>query len=160
LLHDLHSFPTRRSSDLRRTIHRRKSVYISDDAQCHHQFYRWCLLHISFVKGESGMVNIKNLFKTYNQQPVIEDVSVSTEKGTLTSFIGPNGAGKSTLISMISRLTARDSAETTVDGQEILKKKNNELAKKISLLTQSSAMHLKLTVRELGSFGRSPSSQG
>ncbi|HLR09035.1 MAG TPA: ABC transporter ATP-binding protein [Bacillota bacterium] len=106
------------------------------------------------------MVNIKNLFKTYNQQPVIEDVSVSIEKGTITSFIGPNGAGKSTLISMISRLIARDDGEITIDGEDILKKKNNELAKKISILKQSNAIHLKLTVRELVSFGRFPYSQG
>lgn len=50
------------------------------------------------------MVDLKSVFKRYNQKNVVEDVSVSIEKGTITSFIGPNGAGKSTLISMISRL--------------------------------------------------------
>lgn len=106
------------------------------------------------------MVDIKNVFKTYNQKKVIEDVSVKIEKGTITSFIGPNGAGKSTLISMVSRLIAKDDGEITIDGQDILKTKNNELAKKISILKQSNAINLKLTVRELVSFGRFPYSQG
>ncbi|GAB3790966.1 iron ABC transporter ATP-binding protein [Virgibacillus kimchii] len=106
------------------------------------------------------MVDIKNVFKTYNRKKVIEDVSVKIEKGTITSFIGPNGAGKSTLISMVSRLIARDDGDITIDGQDILKSKNNELAKKISILKQSNSINLKLTIRELVSFGRFPYSQG
>lgn len=106
------------------------------------------------------MVDIKNVFKLYNQKKVIEDVSLKIEKGTITSFIGPNGAGKSTLISMISRLIAKDEGSITIDGQDIMKTKNNELAKKISILKQSNAINLKLTVRELISFGRFPYSQG
>ncbi|PAV30581.1 iron ABC transporter ATP-binding protein [Virgibacillus profundi] len=106
------------------------------------------------------MVGIKNVFKSYNRKNVIEDVSLEIEKGTITSFIGPNGAGKSTLISMVSRLIAKDNGEITIDGEDILKTKNNELAKKISILKQSNAINLKLTVRELVSFGRFPYSQG
>lgn len=106
------------------------------------------------------MVDIKNVFKTYNQKNVIEDVSVSIEKGTITSFIGPNGAGKSTLISMVSRLIERDDGNITIDGKDILKSKDNELAKKISILKQSNSINLKLTIRELVSFGRFPYSQG
>lgn len=106
------------------------------------------------------MVNIKNVFKSYQSKPVIEDVSLEIEKGKITSFIGPNGAGKSTLISMISRLIVRDEGEISIDGIDILSVKNNELAKKISILKQSNQINLKLTVRELVSFGRFPYSQG
>ncbi|WP_077356505.1 iron ABC transporter ATP-binding protein [Virgibacillus halodenitrificans] len=106
------------------------------------------------------MVDIKNVFKAYNQKKVIEDVSVHIEKGKITSFIGPNGAGKSTLISMVSRLITKDGGEITIDGKDVLKTKNNEMAKKISILKQSNSINLKLTVRELVSFGRFPYSQG
>lgn len=106
------------------------------------------------------MVDIKSVFKKYNQKNVIEDVSVEIEKGTITSFIGPNGAGKSTLISMISRLIAKDDGEITIDGKDVMKSKGSELAKKISILKQSNAINLKLSVRELVSFGRFPYSQG
>ncbi|GAA0419782.1 MAG: ABC transporter ATP-binding protein [Bacillota bacterium] len=106
------------------------------------------------------MVDIKNVFKSYNQKKVIEDVSLNIEKGTITSFIGPNGAGKSTLISMVSRLIAKDNGNISIDGKDIMETKNNELAKKISILKQSNSINLKLTVRELVSFGRFPYSQG
>ncbi|NBJ70029.1 MULTISPECIES: ABC transporter ATP-binding protein [Clostridia] len=106
------------------------------------------------------MVDIKNVFKSFNQKKVIEDVSLTIEKGKITSFIGPNGAGKSTLISMVSRLITKDNGDISIDGQDIMKTKNNELAKKISILKQSNSINLKLTVRELVSFGRFPYSQG
>jgi len=106
------------------------------------------------------MVKIKSVSKVYNDKKVIKDVSLSIEKGTITSFIGPNGAGKSTLISMISRLIAQDGGEITIEGQDITKAKNGDLAKKISILKQSNSINLKLTIRELVSFGRFPYSQG
>jgi len=106
------------------------------------------------------MVDIKGVFKTYNKKTVIEDVSLTIPKGKITSFIGPNGAGKSTLISMVSRLIAKDEGIITIDGEDISKAKDSELARKISILKQSNTMNVKLTVRELISFGRFPYSQG
>ncbi|MBC5636904.1 MULTISPECIES: ABC transporter ATP-binding protein [Ornithinibacillus] len=106
------------------------------------------------------MVEVKNLLKTYNRKKVVDDVTLKIEKGTMTSFIGPNGAGKSTLISIITRLIAKDSGNIQIDGQDVLKTDSNELAKKISVLKQSNSINLKLTVRELVSFGRFPYSKG
>src|SRR5690625_1306867 len=106
------------------------------------------------------MVDIKSVFKAYNKKTVIDDVSLEIPKGKITSFIGPNGAGKSTLISMISRLIAKDEGIITVDGKDITETKDSELARKISILKQSNTMNVKLTIRELISFGRFPHSQG
>lgn len=106
------------------------------------------------------MVTLKRVSKSFAEKKVIEDISLTIEKGTITSFIGPNGAGKSTLISMISRLLANDSGEITIDGQNINKTKSDDLSKKISILKQSNAVNLKITVRELVSFGRFPHSKG
>lgn len=106
------------------------------------------------------MVNIKSVSKQYNDKSVIEDVSLKIERGTITSFIGPNGAGKSTLISMISRLISKDAGEITIDGEDIIDVKNGDLAKKISILKQANTTNVKLTVKELVSFGRFPHSQG
>lgn len=106
------------------------------------------------------MVDLKGVFKTYNKKTVIEDVNLSIQRGKITSFIGPNGAGKSTLISMVSRLIAKDEGIITIDGEDLSKSKDAELAKKISILKQSNTMNVKLTVKELVSFGRFPHSKG
>lgn len=106
------------------------------------------------------MVVVKNVTKTYGNKAVVEDVSVTIETGKITSFIGPNGAGKSTLLSVISRLIAQDTGEVLIEGKEIRQWKSNDLAKKISILKQSNHITVRLTVRELVSFGRFPYSQG
>src|SRR5699024_5723861 len=106
------------------------------------------------------MVDIKGVFKAYNKKPVIEDVSLSIPKGKITSFIGPNGAGKSTLISMISRHIAKDEGIITIDGEDITTSKDSEFARKISIHKHTNTMNVKLTVKELISFGRFPYSQG
>ncbi len=106
------------------------------------------------------MVVVKGVSKKYDNKNVVEDVSVEIEKGTITSFIGPNGAGKSTLISMISRLIAKDCGLISIDDKDLSECKSEELAKKISILKQSNHLNIRLTVRDLVSFGRFPYSKG
>lgn len=106
------------------------------------------------------MIEIKHVSKAYGSKKVVDDVSVSIAKGKVTSFIGPNGAGKSTLLSLISRLISKESGEVFIEGKEIRQYKSNELARKISILKQSNHINVRLTVRELVSFGRFPYSQG
>ncbi|MGG1879076.1 ABC transporter ATP-binding protein [Paenibacillus cisolokensis] len=106
------------------------------------------------------MIQVTNVSKDYGGKKVVDNVSITIPTGQITSFIGPNGAGKSTLLSMISRLTGKDTGQILVDGKEVSQWKSGDLAKKISILKQSNHISLRLTVRELVSFGRFPYSQG
>lgn len=106
------------------------------------------------------MVNVINVTKQYGGKEVIDNVSVNIQRGKITSFIGPNGAGKSTLLSMVSRLIDADSGEILIDNKNIIETNNNELAKKVSILKQTNHINIRLTIRDLVSFGRFPYSQG
>ncbi|MFC0015821.1 MULTISPECIES: ABC transporter ATP-binding protein [Allobacillus] len=106
------------------------------------------------------MIKVKNLSKKYNDKAVVNNVSVNIKKGKITSFIGPNGAGKSTLLSAVSRLIKHDVGEVMIDKKEINSWKSNELSKKVAILKQSNNLNVRLTIRELVSFGRFPYSQG
>ncbi|WP_286230666.1 iron ABC transporter ATP-binding protein [Neobacillus mesonae] len=106
------------------------------------------------------MIQVLSLSKFYGKKAVVEDVSVTIQPGKITSFIGPNGAGKSTLISMVSRLLDADTGEVLIDKADARKMKSNEFAKRVSILKQSNYMNVRLTIRELVSFGRFPYSKG
>jgi iron complex transport system ATP-binding protein len=106
------------------------------------------------------MVEVKNVSKQYGGKVVLEETSVTIQKGKITSFIGPNGAGKSTLLSIMSRLIKRDSGEIFIDGEEIGTCDSKELAKKMSILKQANQINIRLTIKDLVSFGRFPYSQG
>ena len=106
------------------------------------------------------MIEIKKLTKRFGKKNVVEKVSLTIETGKITSFIGPNGAGKSTLLSMVSRLLEADTGEVLLDQHNLKSWKSNELAKRVSILKQSNFTNVRLTVRELISFGRYPYSKG
>lgn len=106
------------------------------------------------------MIEVRNISKAYGKINVVYNVTTTIERGKITSFIGPNGAGKSTLLSIISRLIPKNSGEIIIDGKPLEKWNSSELARKVSILKQSNHINLKLTIRELVSFGRFPYSQG
>ncbi|URN92583.1 MAG: ABC transporter ATP-binding protein [Candidatus Pristimantibacillus lignocellulolyticus] len=106
------------------------------------------------------MIEVSNVTKMYGGKPVVDNVSLNIPQRQITSFIGPNGAGKSTLLSIISRLLTKDSGTVKIDGKDVSVWNTGELARKISILKQSNHISMRLTVRDLVSFGRFPYSQG
>ncbi|WOV87148.1 ATP-binding cassette domain-containing protein [Sporosarcina oncorhynchi] len=106
------------------------------------------------------MIQVRELSKFYGKKMVVEKVNVDIHRGKITSFIGPNGAGKSTLLSMVSRLIDADTGEVLVDNDQVKKMKSNEFSKRVSILKQSNFMNVRLSIRELVSFGRFPYSRG
>ncbi len=101
-------------------------------------------------------MNITNINKHYGNKHVVNDVSFTLPKGNVISLIGPNGAGKSTVLNIITRLISQDSGVVCFEDIPLYKWKPKELAKKIAILTQKNNITMKLTVRELVSFGRFP----
>ena len=99
---------------------------------------------------------VEKLIKKYDGKTVVDSVSFEIPKGKVISLIGPNGAGKSTVMGIISRLIARDSGLVSFDGKDIGKWKSKELSKRLAILTQTNNIQMKLTVRELVTFGRFP----
>lgn len=105
------------------------------------------------------MIEVQEITKQYGEKIVLDKVGMQFNKGKITSLIGGNGAGKSTLLSVISRLLSQDGGVVMVDKKNITEYKSKMLAQRLSILKQSNNIRLKLTVRELVSFGRFPYSQ-
>lgn len=106
------------------------------------------------------MIKVEEITKKYGQKKVVDQVSMVIPKGKVTSFIGPNGAGKSTVLSMVSRLMKPDEGHVLLEEKEVHSWDQKELAKKLAILKQSNHINMRLTIRELVSFGRFPHSGG
>lgn len=106
------------------------------------------------------MIEIKDISKQFGNRVILDEISMSFPRGKITSLIGSNGAGKSTLLSIISRLLSQDQGSVFVNEKNSNKYKNSVLAQHLSILKQFNNIELKLTVKELISFGRYPYSQG
>lgn len=106
------------------------------------------------------MIDIKQVSKQYDNQPVLQNICETLPSSGITSIIGPNGAGKSTLLSVISRLLKADSGVVTVDALDVSDANSEKLAKVLSVLRQENHFTSRLTVWDLVSFGRYPYSKG
>lgn len=106
------------------------------------------------------MIEIMGLTKSYGDTVVVDDVHLTIPRGGVTSIIGANGAGKSTLLSMVSRLLEPDRGTVTIDGLDVTQAPSAELATRLSILRQSNHLTVRLTIRELVTFGRFPHNRG
>lgn len=106
------------------------------------------------------MLEIKNITKKYAHNLILDDISFQIPDKKLVAIIGSNGSGKSTLLSIMSRILKQNSGEVLLHQKSLNLWNENDLAKQISFLQQSNALHVKLSVNELVSFGRFPHSQG
>ena len=63
-----------------------------------------------------AMIEIKNISKWYGPVQVLQDCSVSVNKGDVVVVCGPSGSGKSTLIKTVNGLEPIQKGEIFVDG--------------------------------------------
>lgn len=80
------------------------------------------------------LLEIRNLTKTYRAPDggdavdVLRGVDLTLEAGGTLSIVGPSGSGKSTVLNVVGALDKADSGEVIVDGQDVEKLRDDELA--------------------------------
>jgi putative ABC transport system ATP-binding protein len=102
------------------------------------------------------MIQISNLMKSYKLGGEIvhalNNVSLNIDKGEFLAIIGPSGSGKSTLMNMLGCLDRPDTGNYLLDGKEIGKMNDNDLAtirnRKIGFIFQNFNLLTKLTALE------------
>lgn len=106
------------------------------------------------------MIICDGVTKVYGDATVVDDVRLIIHTGGVTSIIGPNGAGKSTLLSMMARLIGMDGGRVSVDGHDVSAIASDVLARRLAILRQDNHIDIRLTVRDLVTFGRYPHTKG
>ena len=78
------------------------------------------------------MLKISHLHKSFNDNPVLKDISLEVNQGQVVAIIGPSGSGKSTLLRCINLLEKPESgileiAGTTVDAKKFTRQQETAL---------------------------------
>ena len=65
-----------------------------------------------------SLFEIKNVSKSFGDLKVLNDITVSVDKGEVVAIIGPSGSGKSTLLRCATMLETMDSGELIYHGEK------------------------------------------
>ena len=71
------------------------------------------------------MLEIKNCCKSFGNQTVLQDGSLTIPDGSIIGMFGASGIGKSTLAKILCGVTAPDAGEVFLDGQLLVSEKSN-----------------------------------
>ena len=66
-------------------------------------------------------IDVHGLVKRYGTATVVDNVSMTVERGEISGFLGPNGSGKTTTIRVMCGLLTPDAGHGTVLGFDLLK---------------------------------------
>lgn len=88
-------------------------------------------------KDVKGDVALKNIYFSYIPgKPVIKNLSLNADRGSLIAIVGHTGAGKTTLINLLMRFYDPDSGVITLDGVDIQKATRKSLRLSYAMVLQ------------------------
>ncbi len=104
----------------------------------------------------SRKIHAEELSVGYGKRVLIPDISFSLEEGEILVLIGPNGSGKSTILKTLCRQLEAMGGDILLMENSLLKMKESDLAKKMSILLTSRPDAELMTVEDMVSTGRYP----
>ena len=97
------------------------------------------------------MLNLSHISKTYENQPLLTDVSLTVDAGETICLLGASGSGKSTLLRIIAGLEPPEAGRVLWDGADLAPIPPH--ARDFGLVFQDYALFPHLTVFENAAFG-------
>jgi iron complex transport system ATP-binding protein len=102
------------------------------------------------------MLEARNLSFNYHR-PIVRDISLSLEPGTITGIIGPNGSGKTTALRLLGGILPPLSGEVLLGGSHPIRRmRRKEIARHIAMVPQNGGVYHYQTVFQFAIQGRSP----
>ncbi|NLI13644.1 MAG: heme ABC transporter ATP-binding protein [Peptococcaceae bacterium] len=102
------------------------------------------------------MLRIEDIECSYGAVKVLRGLTFSIESGSFTGIIGPNGSGKSTLLKSLSRVLKPAKGAVLLNEENLYNLDTREVAKKMAVVPQETAVNFSFTVKDVVIMGRSP----
>jgi ABC-type polar amino acid transport system ATPase subunit len=99
-------------------------------------------------RSSRGIITVKELHKSYGDNPVLRGIDLEVAEGEVVSVIGPSGSGKSTLARCLCRLEKVDGGSVSLCGVEVSsgRHRNGDIARLVGMIFQQFNLYPHLTV--------------
>ena len=91
---------------------------------------------LKHVEGTIELRNVKHIYPSRPEVPVIHDMSLIVPAGKVTALVGASGSGKSTIIGLVERFYEPVAGNIYLDGHDISQLNLKWLRENISLVSQ------------------------
>ncbi|MCQ0969133.1 ABC transporter ATP-binding protein/permease (plasmid) [Paracoccus sp. TK19116] len=85
-------------------------------------------------------IRLEDVWLSYDDQPVLQGLSLTAKAGETTAFVGPSGAGKSTIFNVITRMIDPDRGQVTLGGVPVADYRLDVLRDQFSTVAQDAAL--------------------
>ncbi|HEX4031142.1 MAG TPA: ABC transporter ATP-binding protein [Terracidiphilus sp.] len=99
-----------------------------------------------------GDIEFRNLSFSYNDTPVLSNISLRIPAGSSLAIVGPTGSGKSTLVNLLPRLYDAEEGSLLIDGRPVREYPLEALRRNIGMVPQETFLFSE-TIRENLAFG-------
>ncbi|SEE45519.1 phospholipid/cholesterol/gamma-HCH transport system ATP-binding protein [Prevotella aff. ruminicola Tc2-24] len=97
------------------------------------------------------MIEVRNLYKSFDDKEVLKDISTVFEDGKTNLIIGQSGSGKTVLMKNLVGLLEPTSGQVLYDGRDFIRMTKHEkimMRREMGMIFQSAALFDSLTVLE------------
>ena len=104
-----------------------------------------------------GHINFENVCFSYENEKVLDNITLSIEKGKMLALVGPSGGGKTTFCNLIPRFYDVDKGDIKIDGKSVYDIKLDSLRKNIGIVQQEVFLYTG-TIKENIKYGKQDAS--
>lgn len=100
---------------------------------------------------EHPLIDLSHIFKSYDGDLILDDLSLSVKENSFVTLLGPSGCGKTTTLRIIGGFEKPDKGQVIFDGEDITNMPPNK--RQLNTVFQKYALFTHMSIAENIAFG-------
>lgn len=88
------------------------------------------------VHVDQGHIEFRNVAFSFQNKPVLSNLSLTLERGKTTALVGTSGGGKSTIVRLLLQLLKPEAGQVLVDGQDLARVNLESFYRQVAYIPQ------------------------
>jgi ABC-2 type transport system ATP-binding protein len=108
---------------------------------------------IALLRGESKVIEVKNVRKSFEDLEALNNVNINVKKGSIYGLLGSNGAGKTTLLKTLAGIYKQDAGSVLIDGEEVFE--NTSIKERMQFIADNLYFFSQYSIKDMAKYYKS-----